>query len=230
MRDDKGKSNRPVRPVRTYASLDAAYKHFNRHLFGGLLGPCMITLQRHKGAFGYFVAARMAELDDGEDQAVDEIALNPAAFEGRSPKDILSTLVHEMVHLWQQHYGKPTRNRYHNAEWAAKMKAVGLVPSHTGRPGGRETGQKMSHYIEEGGPYARAYARLESPRVLYRDVHDAGESATRRKKAASKTKYTCPGCEANAWAKPGMNLVCGDCSEAMIAQDLEPDDAQDGDA
>jgi hypothetical protein len=105
MRDD----NRPVRPVRTYASLDAAYKHFNRHLFGGLLPSCIITLRRHKGAFGYFVAERMAELDDGEDQAVDEIALNPAAFEGRSPKDILSTLVHEMAHLWPHHYGTPGR-------------------------------------------------------------------------------------------------------------------------
>ena len=87
----------------------------------------------------------------------------------------------------------------------------------------------MSHNIEEGGAYARAYARLESPRILYKDVHDAGESATRKKKAASKTKYTCPGCEANAWAKPGINLVCGDCSEAMIAQDLDPDDDQGGD-
>jgi SprT-like family len=201
MRDDNG--NRPVRPVRTYASLDNAYKHFNRHLFGGLLAPCIITLQRHKGAFGYFVAARMAELDDGEDQAVDEIALNPASFAGRLPRDILSTLVHEMAHLWQHHYGTPGRDRYHNAEWAAKMKAIGLIPSHTSRPGGRETGQKMSHYIEEGGAYARAYARLECPRILYKDVHDAGESAARKKKTASKTKYTCPGCAANAWAKPG---------------------------
>ena len=226
MRDDNG--NRPVRPVRTYASLDAAYKHFNRHLFGGLLQACIITLQRRKSTYGYFVAERMAELDDGEDQAVDEIALNPAEFSGRSPQEILSTLVHEMVHLWQHHYGTPSRGRYHNAEWAAKMREVGLIPSHTGRPGGRETGQKMTHYIEEGGPYARAYARMESPRILYKDVHDAGESATRKKKAASKTKYTCPGCEANAWAKPGMKLVCGDCSEAMIAQDLEPDDAQAG--
>jgi hypothetical protein len=67
MRDDHG--NRPGRPVRTYASLDAAYKHFNRHLFGGLLQACIITLQRRKGTYGYFVAQRMAELDDGEDRA-----------------------------------------------------------------------------------------------------------------------------------------------------------------
>jgi hypothetical protein len=161
MKDDHG--NRPVRPVRTYASLDAAYKHFNRHLFGGLLPSCIITLQRHKGAYGYFVAERMAELDDGEDRAVDEIALNPAGFEGRSPKEILSTLVHEMAHLWQHYYGTPSRGRYHNAEWAAKMKVVGLIPSSTGRPGGRETGQKVTHYIDSDGPYARAYARLEQP-------------------------------------------------------------------
>ena len=144
MRDDNGngQSNRPVRPVRTYASLDAAYKHFNRHLFGGLLPSCIITLQRHKGAFGYFVAERMAELDDGEDQAVNEIALNPASFEGRSPRDILSTLVHEMAHLWQHHYGTPGRDRYHNAEWAAKMKAIGLIPSHMGQPGGRRPARR----------------------------------------------------------------------------------------
>jgi hypothetical protein len=83
MRDDHG--NRPVRPVRTYASLDAAYKHFNRHLFGGLLPSCIITLQRHKGAYGYFVAARMVELDDGEDRAVDEIAVDPIGRRRRRP-------------------------------------------------------------------------------------------------------------------------------------------------
>ena len=118
------------------------------------------------------------------------------------------------------------RNPYHNAEWAARMKAIGLIPSNTGEPGGRETGQKMTHHIDPDGPYERAYARLESPRILYKDVHDAGELTSRRKKAASKTKYTCPGCEANARAKPGMNLICGDCSEEMSAED--PADGQAG--
>jgi hypothetical protein len=64
-----------------------------------------------------------------------------------------------------------------------------------------------------------------SPRILYKDVHDAGESTTRRKKAASKSKYTCLVCEANAWAKPGMNLICGDCSEEVTAEDPADDEA-----
>lgn len=33
----------------------------------------------------------------------------------------------------------------------------------------------------------------------------------RRKKAASKTKYTCRGSGRNAWAKPGSALICGEC-------------------
>jgi hypothetical protein len=31
----------------------------------------------------------------------------------------------------------------------------------------------------------------------------------------SEAKYTRPGCGTNAWAKPGVNLVCGDCGETM---------------
>ena len=33
----------------------------------------------------------------------------------------------------------------------------------------------------------------------------------RKKKAASKTKYTCPTCGANTWAKPETKLICGVC-------------------
>jgi len=30
-------------------------------------------------------------------------------------------------------------------------------------------------------------------------------------KRAIKTKYTCPFCQQNAWAKPGAALICGNC-------------------
>jgi hypothetical protein len=108
------------------------------------------------------------------------------------------------------------RYQYHNREWAAKMREVGLVPSDTGRPGGKETGQRVSHYIQPDGPFARALARLDTQAVLYKDLDSDDAEATRRRKAASKTEYTCPACEQNAWAKPGVNLICGDCGETMM--------------
>src|ERR1700679_2307104 len=99
-------------PIRTYTSLDAAYSHFNRELFGGRLPPCLITMQRHKGAYGYFSGERFASLDDPR-EITDEIALNPAHFASRTTASTLSTLVHEMVHLWQHHFGTPSRVGYH---------------------------------------------------------------------------------------------------------------------
>jgi hypothetical protein len=52
-------------------------------------------------------------------------------------------------------------------------------------------------------------------RSCTKDLDGDDAEAARRRKAASKTKYTCPACELNAWAKPGVNLVCGDCGETM---------------
>lgn len=68
---------------------------------------------------------------------VDEIAMNPVYFSIRTIKATLSTLVHEMVHQWQFHFGKAGRRGYHNKEWAALMERVGLMPSDTGQAGER---------------------------------------------------------------------------------------------
>ena len=35
------------------------------------------------------------------------------------------------------------------------MGAIGLIPSDTGAPGGKQTGQKVSHYIAGGGRFER---------------------------------------------------------------------------
>ncbi len=74
----------------------------------------------------------------------------------------------------------------------------------------------MSHLIDVNGRYAQAVAKLlvEHPAILYADLADAND-AIRKKKSASKTKYTCSVCGLNAWAKPEVFLVCGNCQELM---------------
>src|SRR5690242_13502110 len=115
---------------RTYKTLDDAYRFFNEHLFGSHLPGCLITMQRSKKAYGYFAGNRFGSLDGAE--VTDEIALNPSHFHTRTTEQSLSTLVHEMTHLEQHHFGKPSRAGYHNKEWAGMMRAVGLIPSDTG--------------------------------------------------------------------------------------------------
>src|SRR4051794_41112035 len=88
----------------TYTSLNTAFEFFNREFFGGLLPPCLITMQRHKGAYGFFSGERYVSVAHPE-EVTDEIALNPVHFADRTPTEVLSTLAHEMTHLWQHHIG-----------------------------------------------------------------------------------------------------------------------------
>ena len=143
--------------MEAYAELQAAYEHFNRELFDARLPPCLITLQRAKRSYGYFSARQFARRDG---TITDEIALNPGFFGVVPICESLSTLVHEMTHLWQHHFGKPGRARYHNAEWADTMERIGLMPSATGQPGAARVGEHMSHYIVEGGPFSQAADQL----------------------------------------------------------------------
>ena len=207
-----------------YNAFQRAYDHFNRVLFNNELPQCLITLQRTRSAYGYFWHSQFTARN--ESGAIDEIALNPDAFAERSDEEILSTLGHEMCHLWQVHFGKPSRAGYHNREWADKMESIGLTPSSTGREGGKRTGQSMTHYITPDGAFTKAYGTLVKRGVkLNWNARGAGAAlpgkkapkggngaaGTAAKKRASKTKYTCTNCGANAWAKAGSNLVCGTC-------------------
>ncbi len=123
----------------TYDRFQQAYEHFNKALFENALPNALITLQRRKGTFGYFAGARFSDVNG---RPADEIALNPAHFASRALPEILSTLMHEMVHLWQHHHGTPGRGRYHNREWAEKMKAVGLQNLRTFWRAARKPGRR----------------------------------------------------------------------------------------
>jgi hypothetical protein len=41
--------------------------------------------------------------------------------------ELLSTLLHELLHLWQHYWGIPSTSNYHNAEFRAKALTCGLI-------------------------------------------------------------------------------------------------------
>jgi hypothetical protein len=192
-----------------YRVFQEAYDFFNQELFGAGLPHLLVTLQRKAHSEGYFAPRRF----NGrlEKSTVHELALNPDCFTGQSDQKILSTLVHEQAHVWQETFGHPSRRGYHNREWANKMKEVGLQPSSTGQPGGNETGQPMRDYVIENGPYALAYQKLAARgfQLHWQSLRQPTPSRN------SKTKFTCPTCQQNAWAKPDAQLLCGVCFPAF---------------
>ncbi len=143
-----------------YNSFQEAFDYFNEKLFSKNLPPCLITLTHSKKYGGFFHRERFTNRTN--ESKTDELSLNIDCFEDLSDINILSILVHEMVHLWQFHYGKPSRNGYHNKEWSNMMESIGLMPSDTGEPKGQKTGQKMNHYIIEDGSYEKVSNHLLS--------------------------------------------------------------------
>lgn len=213
-------SDGTIKPTKeTYDQFQQAYEYLNRIVFKNELPNCLITLQRRNRTYGYFSGARFGRTDG---LVADEIALNPRHFHDRPVIEVLSTLAHEMVHLWQHHHGKPGRNRYHNRQWADRMKEIGLQPSTTGEEGGEETGDSVDHYVVSDGPFEAAVRKLlargfsitwiEKPPVAQNAPDEESEGRDQEPtetKSGKRVKYTCPRCQLNAWAKHDVRLVCG---------------------
>jgi predicted SprT family Zn-dependent metalloprotease len=205
-----------------YAAFEVIFNHFNAELFEGRLSPVMLAFSKKQKSLGYYKHERWRR--PGEERGrVGEIALTPEHL-ADDERDVASTVVHEMVHLWQFTYGKASRRGYHNAEWAAKMEALGLVPSNTGEPGGKRTGQGMTHYIVEGGPFTMAYEKLGRDVLL---PFIAGSAVLKDKpepKPAdpSKTKFTCPVCGDSARGKVTLQIDCHKCAVPMVPETPPP--------
>ena len=220
----------PASPTaQAYGELQTAYDFFSRELFPIPLPPCLITMQRKsKRTFGYYSPKRFATASG---ETTDEIAINPRFFKEQTFIEIMSTLVHEMVHLWQHHFGKPSRSCYHNRQWAGEMLRIGLRPSNTGKPGGRMTGQQMMEYVIPGGRFEVAAAKLIQilPGITWFDVNatallpDGLEGVilpTPRRRRRITFQCPTPGCGTAAVSQPATKLLCGHCHLEMEPVDL----------
>jgi hypothetical protein len=214
----------------TYGELQAAFDVFNSELFDNSLPCCIITLQRKARTTGYFSSERFVSTDDGK-KFTHEIAMNPE-YMALPVIAVLQVLAHEMCHLWQHCHGQSGRRGYHNKEWGDKMEAIGLMPSGTGKPGGKKTGERMSDYPIEGGKFLKVAASMLDThyKVSWADringlsslvsgqsvdeegEEDGEETGEQPAPVKSKNKYSCP-CGNNIWGKPGLEIMCMECNE-----------------
>lgn len=211
-----------------YNPLMIAFQFFNREFWNGVLTDPVFIISRSRNTRGHY--GEDFWCTEKGDRTYCEIAINIQNQMGRTVEEMLSTLVHEMCHQWQAECGTPPSKAYHDRQWADEMERVGLMPSHTGEPGGKRTGRGMTHYILEGGAFQQACRRLVettkiielfdgSSGILWTDVNEADplkrvivppKTAVKGKHKAAKTKYTC-GCGQNLWGKPGLQVQCSLC-------------------
>lgn len=210
----------PGSATEIHSQLQQAFDHFNEALFQSALPRCVITIQSNHVSPACLVPNGFLTRHG---DSVDMIVMSPWFFQAGNDEFVLAALVHEMCHLWQRKFGTPGRVRYHNAEWAAKMRSLGLIPTHNGQTGGRPTGDSMQQRIQQGGSFEYACSQLLNtgyeigwhkpfpPMPGGGRQTDAGTGAPR-----NRLKYTCA-CFTNIWAKPGVVATCGACRSRFIS-------------
>ena len=205
-----------MRPTQAqFEAYQKIFDYFNRRLFDDKLPDCMLRFNRRgKGLDSLF---RPAGWEKGK-EATPEISLNVQNVREYEGREVMALIVRGMVHLWQEVYGKPSRRKYYNREWAEKMEEGGLIPSDTGEAGGKQTGQGIKHYIKKGGRFERTYEEM-SVEYLW-PFMPSGKAGGARSEGKEKVKYTCEGCGVKVWGKAGLGFVC-QCGGIVVAEGEE---------
>lgn len=100
------------------ARLSAAHGELNTRFFAGALRPMTIRVSRRmKRKLGHY---SLASAEHGADIAIGRRHLRRDPWE-----DVIHTLLHEMVHQWQQESGLPVA---HDRMFRAKCREVGIDP------------------------------------------------------------------------------------------------------
>src|ERR1041385_2195748 len=98
------------------------HKWAERYIFEFKLqiGVPALLIERLKGRYGHFRGGRNGF------GIVDEIGIDESHVRQSPYWRVCGTLLHELLHAWQEHHGKPGRRNYHNDQFRKKALALGL--------------------------------------------------------------------------------------------------------
>jgi hypothetical protein len=129
----------------------------------------------------------------------DEITINARRVQ-RPLSRILTTLLHELLHEWQAKHGQPGKRNYHNEEFRAKARTLGLVVDRRGH----------THVVP--GPFAEI---LQRHGVDVAPTVPAPNQLPAAAGPGSKLKKWSCGCT-NVRAAVELEAVCARCGEWFV--------------
>lgn len=185
--------------------LETLFITFNGAFFEKKLDKPVITVSPDstKGAYGWCTGWK-AWQDGTENGGFYEINLC-AEYLNRPFEETCSTLIHEMVHLWNLQLGVQDTSRsgtYHNKRFKEAAEAHGLIVEKTDKHGYSKTtlAPATLAFVQSLGKNSFSLVR---PKV-------GGMKGASKSKQSSR-KYVCPGCGAIIRATKEVHVICGDC-------------------
>ena len=200
--------------------LNTIFNLLNERFFNNELERPVITIQSTPRAYGHYTPYNAWSVK-GE-KGMREINIGAGTLT-RNIENVVSTLLHEMVHYWNDMNGVKDTSRggtYHNKKFLAKANECGLLITHSDKYGWSHTepSEEILAFCVEHDLTEIRLCRFdfEALRISGAGTH-SGNFPTigiERKKSSSR-KYVCPCCGMSVRATKEVHVMCMDCEEEL---------------
>lgn len=211
-----------VKISRVSGMLEKMYRQLNQDKFNGELEDPIITIQSTPRAYGHVTCGKVWK---SKDVARYELNIGAGTLD-RPIENVVSTLLHEMVHIYHLMNNIQDCSRggtYHNRKFKEKAESVGLIINKDSRIGWSltEPSEELIEYIISQGWTDILINRQESIRIGGVSGGSSGDSSGHKptRKPSSTRKYICPCCGNSVRATKEINIICGDCMKQMVKEE-----------
>lgn len=205
---------------RAAAYLNKIFDLLNDKYFEGALSRPIITIQSTPKAYGHYTLYDAWSVD-GE-KGMREINIGAGTL-SRPIENIVTTLLHEMVHYWNDTNGVKDCSRngtYHNKKFKAKAEACELNVECHPTYGWSITSpsDKTLEFCLENDLTEIRLSRIDAFFLVPVGKGNGASVPTENpaKKKTSTRKYICPCCGMSIRATRDVNVACLDCDEQLV--------------
>ncbi len=205
------------------AFLENSFQILNKVYFDSALPSVIITIQSCKKAYGYITTRKIWKRAT---EQYYEINIT-AEYLARPIEEVLSTLLHEMVHLYcmVNNINDTSKNgTYHNKRFKEEAEKRDLKIEYVNYYGYTKTSptEKLIEVIHEYGlNQSIEYYRQSESFISTGNDDDkgTGEDGISVKRKSSTRKYICPSCKVSVRATKNLYIICGTCMVTMLRQE-----------
>ncbi len=213
---------RTIKTSRSAGLLEKMFRQLNADSFNGELEEPIITIQTTPGAFGHVTVGKTWKQGTAGEWKHE---LNISAdWLDRPIENVVATMIHEMVHLYNILHGIQDTSRngtYHNKKFKAEAEKHMLRIEQHDKYGWtitHPTEELLDYIIKQGWEEFQMCRGFGWTPVGGSGAKD-GDKATgkptkdgKKPKGSNSRRYVCPGCGAIVRATTDLEIVCKPCN------------------
>ena len=182
-----------------------------------------------------------ALFDKSNGDKIQYLGINPR-YLVKGNEYVLSTLCHELCHIYENAFIHIPRGGYHDKAWADLMKDCGLEPVYLNKSKtavnekiieGGEFEAFVKDFTDEYGDYFNVVEYSQTVAQGYKDKNPDSDADLSNAPTAdnadkpikvynrNKTKYICRCCGLTVWGKAGLDISCNECMETLDEEEKE---------